>query len=287
MKKLKKFGLCFVTTMLILLMLPSYVNAEGFIIQLDSNGAIQEYDPIIADTWEEVLARLPKVDAAIPEMQIEKDGYLFLGWYYDKTFTQQVTENEPTEHNMTLYAKWIADNTVIDMSKINLTVDDLIAGTEISVEYDSAGGFSRKSVPAPNIVLPNNAHFKVNGAIIQYVNLNENFEGIVEMGNDYYIDILIEADNGYSFSWQDDAKMLINGKETYADYSNNVFMDLSNIEVDEYGGVVVERSDNDAILRVRVKAKEKETILKGDMNNNGKIDLKDIILLIKKYLGII
>ena len=57
----------------------------------------------------------------------------------------------------------------------------------------------------------------------------------------------------------------------------------------DYYEVLIEDLDDDVEWKMIFSGnlKDNESPLEGDLNGNGKIDLKDIILLIKKYLGII
>ncbi len=252
MKELGKRGLYLVIATMVLLLLPFTVHAdEKYTITFESNGGTA-VEPIEADTWNEVKNHLP-----FPE----KENNIFEGWYLDEEYTNKVYRmiEEPEEHNLTLYARWIDSEHMIDMSKVNLTIDDLIAGTELTLKEDSEGNTRFGYIQTPSVnIKSSDTHVKIQETIIG--DGSDYVEGALEEGKDYYITIFLVPEDGYLFNWPirgAQATMLINGKEVG---------EVVNYGQDEYDPEkpIMERSNYETHLRVKVTAVKKEySILEG------------------------
>ncbi len=269
MKELKKRGIHLVIAItMVLFLLPIYVNADEkytVIFDLKGGSSEQPIEPIIASTWEEVYAQMPRENSFIPEIiKIHKEGFKFDDWYFDEAYTHPVTyEEEPTEHQITLYAKWTANTAneeMIDMSKVNLTIEDLIIGTEVTLEEDTTGSSRYGYIQKPSInIASSNKHVKVGEPIIG--DGSEYVKGIIKEGKDYYIEVVLTPEEGYLFSWPTvggTATMLINGKEV------GEAIDYNLDEYDPERPIII-RSNYDASLRIKVSpVKEQEKAMTKD-----------------------
>ena len=94
---------------------------SGYTITFNSNGGT-----IISDIEEatELPTPLP-----IPT----KEGYTFVRWYYDSSFTQIASAGDPIESDVTLYAMWRSNNAKI------FEVDDVLPAGYIKISWDLTG----------------------------------------------------------------------------------------------------------------------------------------------------
>lgn len=113
MKKLSYMMIMF----LVIISLSSCITSNDgpYTITFDSNGG-SDVSPIVTDAF----------DPFIPESVPVKEGFIFGGWYIDPTLYYPMTFHTGTNESLTLYAKWIPEDTVFTRDEILNLVSDLL-----------------------------------------------------------------------------------------------------------------------------------------------------------------
>lgn len=196
---------------LALVVLPVKVFAASHHITFDANGGTPSS-----------IAAIDKEDGEEFEVpEVSKDGVTFAGWYYEDEsmpvdspgrFTplegNQVKNYWPT--NINFVAKWVAK-----VNTINITVD-LPVGTEVS---------STKPISESVVKVPSDAKYSAypeGAGLIKSYDSDEAFEGTIEAGKEYYIELMVLPDESVFAA---DTVIKVNGKTTFVINKNYVDSD--------------------------------------------------------------
>ena len=152
-----------------------------------------------------------------------KDGYMFMGWYFDSALQNPYYFGMPVSNDITLYAKWISNDKVID--NINITVVPPEVGKEVKsvtlhndeYNYDYPGQSINPSVTIDNDSVEIGGAFYTTGYPVDGLE-PDMFYGTFEDGQYYYamIDIYLNDDameEGYVLA--KNLKVKVNGTDEY------------------------------------------------------------------------
>lgn len=155
---------------------------------------------------------------------VEKEDYIFAGWYTDSDFKNEFSNNTTINSDITLYAKYDKDER-IKITEINLTVAAPVAGEKVVVEEkqleDEYGTWYENVPNIEPIVTENGEGYKnyystwVLGTCSEedYDSCYIWFEDTFEEGKAYYASISLEAEEGYRFSKDVLDNVKINGEK--------------------------------------------------------------------------
>ena len=101
----------------------------------------------------------------------------------------------------------------------------------------------------------------------------EFFNGTFDVNGEYYALISVTAKEGNKFTYDTLNNITVNGRDLDTDNGDAIY------SIDAEGTNIV------FITKVTISSGEEPQPLKGDLNGNGRIDLADIIALLKKYLN--
>ena len=112
-----------------------------------------------------------------------REGYIFEGWYKDSNFNEEYDFYTKVEEDITLYAKWILEATIVDIETINVN------GIELPLGNDA---------PSTNAYV-NTAGLSQEVAQWQTVDGHTNIDKF-EFGKQYVLYIGYSIDSGYKLS---------------------------------------------------------------------------------------
>ena len=153
-----------------------------------------------------------------------KEGYNFGGWYLDENLTIEYNidfgDPKPITEDTTFYAKWI-DKKESEITSVNVTIKAPKIGSKVTMEdiNDSFGSYQMPSL-TPTVVLEDGSHILFSEAYYctSYPSINpdgydEPFIGTFEEGKDYYIEVYLTTETGYTFA--DKVTLKVNGGTEY------------------------------------------------------------------------
>ena len=194
---------------------------------------------------------------------------------------------EPTVNNklITFETKRFGDFAIATMNLteiegIDITLTPPTPGVKVDVTMqhdDETGEDYPVSNPVPEAVADNSAPFVIDGTA--WVNgtcyggnnaCNERFNGTFDVRGDYYAMINVSAKEGYRFTLDTLDNITVNGRDLDTGNGDEIFNIYNN------GAATM--------FLVRISP-EGLSIVKGDMSGNGRVDLADIIILLRKYLN--
>lgn len=174
----------------------------------------------------------------------------------------------------------IAGITLIEIESIDITVAPPTPGQKVNVrmEHDPV---TNEDYPVadvmPVVTVSDGANYFVDSAA--WVNgtchggagaCNELFNGTFDGNNDYHAMISVTANEGYKITVNTLDHITVNGRALDTGGEDETF------NVYDNGGNT---------MFVALISQNTTPVMKGDMNGNGRIDLADIITLLKKYLS--
>lgn len=184
---------------IMLLFKTSSAYAKEITVTFDTDGG-SAVDPVVLD--DESLAGANK----IPE-DPTKNGYTFIGWYPNKSYEsyqryQEYNFHEIYDEDITLYARFIKNENIIN--EVNVNVEAPLAGTEVAVSTDTSQGallINQSNRPVATVV-GDAVGYEVSYAswVQDKGSYEEEFEGTIVEGNDYFARISIEVKDGYALS---------------------------------------------------------------------------------------
>jgi len=118
---MKKISYMIIILSMIISLTGCITSSDGpYTVTFNSNGG-SDVSPIITDAF----------DPFIPESVPVKEGFIFGGWYIDQDFYYPMTFHTGTNESLTLYAKWIPEDTVFTRDEILSVVADLLEDQDL------------------------------------------------------------------------------------------------------------------------------------------------------------
>ena len=180
----------------------------------------------------------------------------------------------------------LATRTFTEIENISLTLEPPTAGVKVNVTNNYNEEFDYTYFTAdvtPNITVDANAPFTVDSA--EWVNgicganstaCDEWFNGTFSTERDNYAMIHISSKDGYKLTYNSLDGIRVNGRA------------LDTSDGDEIFNIYKDGDATTTFFVVKIATAEPETpTVKGDFNDNGQVDLSDIIYLLKRYLNIV
>lgn len=186
-------------------------------------------------------------------------------------------------NTITFETRRFADYVIASMelqviNEMSITVAPPTPGETVNVTMHHAedGDYPEADL-RPAASIPNNAPYTIDGTA--WVNGNcfgganlchEFFNGTFDQNGEYYAMIKVKANDGYKITYDILNHYTVNGRE----------LDTDN------GDQIIELNNSNFVFVMKIAPQGSEPpIMTGDMNGNGRIDLSDIIALLKKYLS--
>lgn len=179
----------------------------------------------------------------------------------------------------------LATKTLTEIDAIDINVEGPTPGTTVNVTmaHDDEYDFDYPVADiTPVATADANAPFTIDSTA--WVNglctsgsgaCNEYFNGTFDVNGDYYAMISISSKAGYKLTYNSLDHITVNGRALDTSDGDEIF----NIYTDDDG------TNTYFIIKIHA-AEVSEPEVKGDFNNNGRVDLLDIIYLLKRYLNI-
>ena len=197
--------------------------AKKHTVSFDSLTVPFEVDPILVTAGESI----PEVvGSIIPEYF---RSYKLIGLYIDSNFETEYS-GEAIVQDTIIYLKWEIDPTRL-ISEINITIENPTVGDEVTIEKDEYDDYiwgSQK--PQLEITIPEDANYKLSNGdgdsnymywmtSLDDENYWDPFIGKIEPGKDYYVEVVLLANQGYFFS--DNVVIKVNDKIVNKVYYND------------------------------------------------------------------
>lgn len=172
------------------------VKADGtWTISFQTNGGSQIEDLTVTD---DTFAEEP----AKPT----KNGYLFEDWYKDEALTQRfVFQGERIKENKTIYVKW---RKVIPEVNIDVKLPDV--GAEVTVQ-----DYEQTPRTTATINAGGDYYMAEVIGIVTAANSDTQFEGTIEEGKEYIVEIYVQAKNMDDCGFTSDTAITVNGGDNY------------------------------------------------------------------------
>ena len=169
--------------------------------------------------------------------------------------------------------------TVIDAIDITVTPPTPGVKVDVTMQHDPESNEDYPvGNPAPEVTVDANAPYVidgsawVNGTCHGGANLcNEYFNGTFDVNGEYYAIIYLSAKAGNKLTYDTLDHITVNGRALDTGNGDELFNIYDN--------------GNNTMFIVKIAPEQTTPVMKGDMNGNGKIDLADVILLLRRYLN--
>ena len=200
------------------------------------------------------------------------------------TVFETINPTNVNNNSITFETKRFGDFAVASMNleeieEITITLDPPVPGEHVNVhmEHDNV---TNEDYPVadltPSVTVPNNANYVidstawVNGTCHGGANLcNEFFNGTFDINGEYFAMISVSAKEGYKLTFDTLDNITVNGRN------------LDTSDGDEIFNIYDNGANTFFIVKISPDKGEEPDYMPGDFNNNGTIDLPDVIRILR------
>ena len=137
-----------------------------YVVKFETNGGGEISDKsVVAGTK---ISKLPTP---------KRDGYIFLGWYYDDDLTQAVKLDDTVNKKMTLYASWLEQTPLETLERVNFAAAENV-GKDFTIKVLS----SDSSMTAEDVKAAIIAQNLTNPAVTDFIKVTADGNGFVISG---------------------------------------------------------------------------------------------------------